>query len=148
MDTPSGTVVGFVAEGKRAVVDVMAAEACPRCAAGRGCGAGILQGRGKVRRIEASIESGLELQTGDTVRLQLAGSSVLRASAIVYGLPLLGAATGAAFAYIAGLGDAGAAAFAIAGLTAGFFAGRNRLRREDCLATFTPMAVGRLSTRV
>ena len=139
--------MGFAADGRRAVVDVQAAEACPRCAAGRGCGAGILQGTGKTRRIEASIETGLVLQEGDTVRLELAGSSVLKASAIVYGLPLLGAAVGAAFAYLAGLGDAGAATLAIAGLAVGFFAGRKRLLRQDCLADFTPTAVGRVSTR-
>lgn len=147
METPEGRVVKIVrsAAGERVIVDVDAAAACPRCAAGRGCGAGILQGSGEVRRVEAMIESGITLREGDSVRLQLEGSSVLKASAIVYGIPLAGAAVGAACAYLFGLGDAGASLLAIGGLAAGFAVGRRRLRRRDCLAAFTPTAVGRLS---
>jgi sigma-E factor negative regulatory protein RseC len=147
METPEGRVVKIVrsAAGDRVVVDVDAAAACPRCAAGRGCGAGILQGSGKVRRVEALVDSGVTLSEGDRVRLQLDGSSVLGASAIVYGIPLAGAAVGAAFAYLLGLGDAGASVLAIGGLAAGFLVGRRRLQRRDCLAAFTPTAVGRLS---
>ena len=146
MDTPEGKVVEIVrsAAGERAIVDVDAAAACPRCAAGRGCGAGILQGSGKTRRVEVLIDHGLTLREGDSVRLQLEGSSVLKASAIVYGIPLAGAAIGAAFAYLLGLGDGGASVLAIAGLAAGFLVGRRRLQRRECLAAFTPTAVGRL----
>ena len=146
METPEGKVVGIIrdAAGERVIVDVDAAAACPRCAAGRGCGAGILQGSGKTRRVEAMIDSGVTLREGDMVRLQLEGSSVLKASAIVYGIPLAGAAVGAAGAYLLGLGDAGASVLAIAGLAAGFIVGRRHLQRRDCLAAFTPTAVGRL----
>ena len=148
METPEGKVVGIVrdAAGERVIVDVDAAAACPRCAAGRGCGAGILQGSGKTRRVEAMIDTGVTLREGDTVRLQLEGSSVLKASAIVYGIPLAGAAVGAAGAYLLGLGDGGASVLAIAGLAAGFIVGRRHLQRRDCLAAFTPTAVGRLQT--
>ena len=83
------------------------------------------------------------LREGDTVRLELEGTNILRASLIVYGMPLAGAAVGAAFAYLAGLGDVGAALLAIAGLAAGFLLGRRRLQRRNCLAEFTPTAVGR-----
>lgn len=148
METPQGKVIGIVRDsaGQRVVVDVDAAAACPRCAAGRGCGAGILQGPGTTRRIEAQVGPGVTFREGDSVRLQLEGSRVLRASTIVYGIPLAGAALAAATAYLLGLGDAGASVLALLGLAAGFFVGRRRLKRRDCLADFTPTAVGRLGS--
>lgn len=148
MDDPKGRVIAVVrdAEGVRAVVDVDAREVCPRCAAGRGCGAGIFAGQQKTRRVEALIAPGLDLEEGDTVRIELAPRNVLRAAAIVYGLPLTGAAIGATLAYLAGFGDAGAAALAIGGLFAGLVASRRRLDRETCLAQFTPTVAARVVT--
>ena len=146
MDDPKGRIVALVRDdgGMRAVVEVDAQEACPRCAAGRGCGAGIFTGHQKTRRVEARIAAGLDVNEGDIVRIELAPSNVLRAAAIVYGLPLTGAAVAAAIAYLARLGDAGAAALAILGLFVGLYAGRRRLDRQACLAQFTPT----VSTRV
>lgn len=148
MDDPKGRIIAIVRDndGVRALVDVDAREVCPRCAAGRGCGAGIFGGRQKSRRVEARIAPGLELYEGDTVRIELAPQNLLRAAAIVYGLPLLGAAIAAAIAYLAGFGDAGAAALAILGLLAGLYAGRQRLDRQACVARFTPIVAGRVAT--
>jgi len=146
MDDPKGKIIALVRDndGMRAVVDVEAQEVCPRCAAGRGCGAGIFTGHQKTRRVEARVAPGLDLNEGDTVRIELAPSNVLRAAAIVYGLPLSGAAVAAASAYLAGLGDAGAAALAILGLFAGLYAGRRQLNRQACLAQFTPTVSARV----
>jgi len=148
MDDPQGRIIALVSnnDGLRAVVEVDAQEACPRCAAGRGCGAGIFTGRQKTRRVEALIAPGLDVHEGDTVRIDLEPSNVLRAAAIVYGLPLSGAAVAAAIAYLAGFGDAGAAALAIVGLIAGLYAGRRRLARQTCLAQFTPTVSARVGT--
>ncbi len=148
MDDPMGRIIAFVRDddGVRAVVDVDAREVCSRCAAGRGCGAGIFTGQQKTRRVEARIAPGLDVAAGDTVRIELAPRNVLRAAAIVYGLPLTGAAIAAAIAYLAGLGDAGAAVLAILGLFAGLYAGRRRLDRQACLAQFIPTVSGRVAT--
>jgi positive regulator of sigma E activity len=150
MDDPTGRIITFVSDGDglRALVDVDAGEVCPRCAAGHGCGAGIFTGQQKIRRVEAHIAPGLDVDEGDTVRIELAQSNVLRAAAIVYGLPLSGAAIAAATAYLAGLGDAGAASLAILGLLGGLYVGRRRLDRESCLAQFTPTVSARVATGV
>ena len=143
METPTGTIVSLAdrAGELRAIIEVDAAVACPRCAAGKGCGAGILgAGRG-TRRVEAVIDSGLHLGEGDRVQLTLAPDSVLRASIIVYGFPLLGAIVAAAVAYSLSLGDLGAALAALAGIGAGMLFGRRRLRRKQCLREFMPTAV-------
>lgn len=140
MQTPTGTVVSLTdrAEGLRAAIEVDAAVVCPRCAAGRGCGAGILGAGRATKRVEVLVDPGLRLRKGDKVGLQLAPESILRASVFVYGIPLLGAVAAAAVAYGLSLGELGSAFAAIAGLGAGLAVSRRRLRRADCLREFTP----------
>jgi sigma-E factor negative regulatory protein RseC len=140
MTDPQGTIVEIIRDGRgtRAIVEVEAAAVCARCASGRGCGAGLFAGRQGLRRLELGIAANPGLEEGAVVALELAPASVLRAALIVYGLPLAGAAVGAALAYALMLGDAGAAALALVGLCAGALAGRQRLASESCLARFTP----------
>lgn len=145
MTDPQGTIVEIIRDrrGVRALVDVEAAAVCARCAAGRGCGAGVFVARQGTRRLEIVLSDDRGVAAGDVVSIELAPGHVLRAALIVYGLPLAGAATGAALAYILALGDAGAASFAIGGLLAGALAGRHRLRDDACIARFTPTVARR-----
>ena len=140
MKNPQGTIVAISrdAEGARAVVEVETRAVCARCAAGRGCGAGIFAGRSGYRRLDVTIGEDLGLSEGDVVSIELAPGNVLRAALIVYGMPLAGAIAGATLAYLTALGDGGAAALAIGGLFAGAMIGRRRLGHESCLARFTP----------
>lgn len=140
MDIPQGTIVALVDGdgGPHADIEVEVAAACPRCARGRGCGAGIFGAGGRTRQIRVPIDKSQQLETGDRVRLCLAADNVLRAAILVYGVPLLGALIGVIGSYALALGDAGTALAAIAGLTAGALASRRRLRRESCLRRFTP----------
>jgi sigma-E factor negative regulatory protein RseC len=147
MSDPQGRILDVLraSDGVRVVIEVEAEAVCARCAEGRGCGAGVFSGATKVRRLEASVPQGLEVESGDIVRLSLAPEHLLRAASIVYGLPLTGAAAGATAAYALGLGDAGAAILALSGVAAGLWVGRRRLQRKECLATFTPTVVGRVA---
>jgi len=125
-----------------ATIDVDVSTACPRCASGKGCGAGILAAGRGARRIQVLVDPGLGLIEGDVVDLNLAPQNILRAAIIVYGLPMLGAMVGAAIAYAFVLGDAGAAVAALVGLACGVLIGRWRLRRTSCLQQFVP-TIGR-----
>jgi len=140
MNDPQGTIVEIIRDrrGVRAIVTVEAAAVCARCASGRGCGAGIFAVRQGLRRLDVAIEAGGDLAEGDVVSIRLAPGNVLRAALLVYGLPLAGAAAGAALAYAFALGDAGAAVAALGGLAAGVATGRRRLRDDSCLARLTP----------
>ena len=146
MDNPSGIIQSLVSDerGTRAVVEVDVSTVCPRCAAGKGCGAGLLAGGGRPKRVEASFNINLDLAAGDNVEIALAPSNLLRASLIVYGLPMLGAVGGAGLAYLMTLGDAAAATAALVGLLSGWLVGRWRLRQRDCLANFVPTIERRL----
>jgi sigma-E factor negative regulatory protein RseC len=146
MEKPQGTVVALLRDeiGHRAIVEVDALVACPRCAQGRGCGAGIFSGQRGNRRVEATIRPGLEIHEGDLVSIGLEPGNVLQAALIVYGLPLLGAATATAAAYLFAFGDLGAAFAAVTGLGAGGYMGYRRLDRQACMMQFIPTVSARI----
>ncbi|MBT8103113.1 MAG: SoxR reducing system RseC family protein [Gammaproteobacteria bacterium] len=148
MENPRGRVIAVerIDVSPRAVVEVDASVACARCAAGKGCGAGLLGATGRRRRVDALIGDGVTVSRGDEVRMELAPSNILKASLIVYGLPLSGAVAGAALAYIASWGDFYAAVGALIGIVAGIVLARARLQRASCLQQFTPTIVERLSS--
>ena len=150
MDNPQGRILSIHRDESppHAVVEVAASLRCARCAAGKGCGAGLLGGDPKLRRVDALITQDLDLVEGDQVAIELASDNLLRASVIVYGLPLFGAVTGAAVAWLAGADDLGAAIAALAGVSVGILTGRLRLQRTGCLRTFTPVITSRIAPLV
>lgn len=147
MENPRGRVIAVTSTDAppHALVEVDAAVQCARCAEGKGCGAGLFGGTAGSRRIDALIGAGLSVAEGDEVRIELAPSNLLRASLIVYGVPLAGAVVAALMAYAAGLGDLHAAMAAIGGIVAGLLLARARLRRAGCLRRFTPTVVERIA---
>ena len=127
-----------------AEVEVSAVVACARCAAGRGCGAGLLGASEKKRRVQALIAAGVDVQEGDAVRIELSDRQLLRASWLVYGLPLVAAVTATGMAYFFGLDDSYAVIAAVAGLAVGLLVARRQLSSAACLYRFTPTIVARL----
>lgn len=141
MDSPEAKVVA-VGQGRVTVsVDPMAA--CPRCAAGRGCGAGLL-GRRSVAELEVKVAAGLVLEPGDRVRLEFAPAPVLYAAWLAYGLPLAGLVAGAlAGSSIGSGGEPGAVLGALSGLGAGALLGRRALSRNGQIGACVPTATER-----
>jgi sigma-E factor negative regulatory protein RseC len=145
MNVPEARVVATGANS--ATVSVEAQAVCARCAAGRGCGAGLLQ-QGRTRLLDVRVADGLHLRPGDRVRLELAPLHLLRAAWLAYGLPLFALVVSVALAAVAGegAGDAGMVAAGAAGLAAGLIAGRRLLRKDSCLRQLTPVASARVGT--
>jgi sigma-E factor negative regulatory protein RseC len=143
MDSAVGRIVS-VADG-RATVAVDAASVCARCAAGKGCGAGLLAGSHKTRLIEVEVTSGTDFKAGDEVRLTLAPSDLLRAAMFAYGLPLGGvvAALGVAWYLNHALNDQVAVALALGGLVVGVLLGRHYLNKDGCLKNLAPSVSAR-----
>lgn len=134
------------ADGVRAVVEVKVAASCPRCASGKGCGAGIFTASGgSAQPVEASVRSGLSLSEGDVVEISLAPDNLLQAAIIVYGLPMLGAIAGAALAYGFSFQDVAAAIAALIGMAAGLVVSRWRVRQTSCLRKFVPVVERRVA---
>ncbi len=138
MESPVGRIVS-IADGQ-ATVSVDAAEVCARCAAGKGCGAGLLTGSNRTRIIEVQLSPGMEIEPGDEVKLSLAPSHLLRAAVFAYGLPLIGivVALGVASILNQALDDHFAIALAISGLVMGGLLGRHFLNKESCLKNLVP----------
>ena len=141
--SPSGKILTIGSAS--AMVEVARIAACPRCAAGRGCGAGLLSGSAKRAVLEVPLPAGSGLHEGDEVVLTLEPSHLLRAAMLVYGLPLIGivVALSAGWLLSRPLTDGAAILFAIAGLAAGLIGGRWQLNRYACLTHFVPTIEGR-----
>jgi sigma-E factor negative regulatory protein RseC len=148
MDNPTGKIQSLIASNGavRAVVEVDVSKACPRCAAGKGCGAGLFTGSGRKRSVEAIVGEHLSLAEGDSVEISLASDNLLKAALIVYGMPLIGAIAAAGLAYLLQLGDSAAAVAAVLGLMSGLLAGRWLLSRDECLENFVPYVEKRLQS--
>ena len=138
MDSPVGRIVS-IADG-RATVSVDTAAICARCAAGKGCGAGLLTGGNRLRLIDVRLTPGMQLKAGDEVQLTLAPSHLLRAAVLAYGLPLGGliVALGIAWYLNQSLDDRIAVVLAIVGLVAGVLIGRHFLNKDGCLRNLVP----------
>lgn len=144
MESPIARVIA-IADGR--VRLVVAAAACPRCASGKGCGAGLLARPDAERELEIDQAGRWDLEVGDTVRLSLDPARLLHATLLVYGLPLAGLVLVPALAWLAlgPLTDGSALLAAAVGLIAGLIAARRRVRR-NCLRQFVPAIAGRVSS--
>jgi sigma-E factor negative regulatory protein RseC len=142
MESATGKV-SSVGDGVATVV-VDAPVACARCAAGKGCGAGLLAGEPKARQVEVRIPSGMTLEYGDSVTLGIAPRYLLRAAMLAYGLPLIGLLAFCGIAWTSGVvgNDLAAVPYALAGLYAGILAGRRLLANAAACEQFTPVIDG------
>ena len=142
MDSPVGKIIS-IGNGN-ATVEVERIAACARCAAGKGCGAGLLSGTTKAATLQVSLSPHSQFSVGDEVSLKLEPAHLLRATILVYGLPLVGMVLGLSTGWLISrpLTDGAAVAFAVAGLATGLAAGRWQLNRNHCLRQFIPKIEG------
>ncbi len=150
MESPKGRVIEVATDGdgRLAVIHVDAPLACARCAAGKGCGAGVFAS-GDSRRIEATVPDTLHIAAGDTVAFELADRALLPAASIVYGWPLAGAVAGGLLASLGPwTGDAVAAAGAAGGLVLAAILASRRLGSTRCVSRFRPVVLARIDAGV
>lgn len=143
MDEPIATIVS-ISDGQ-VIALVERSTVCARCAAGKGCGAGLLGGKSSPARVEVKVPPSMQLQVGDRVSLSLDPADLLGAALLVYGLPLVGVVAALAIGGLVTngpLGDVSALGLAITGLLAGLLAGRYRISRNRCLDRFVPKISG------
>ncbi len=122
MPTTTGTVIE-VSSG-RAVVVCAGAAGCARCAAGHGCGSGLMERLlgDRLRMVEARVPGSLSVAAGDVVSLKLDDAALVRGAATAYLLPLCGLLAGclAGSVLLPASGDAGVLTGGALGLLAGF----------------------------
>lgn len=108
-------------DGEQVFIQALNMGNCQRCAEGRGCGGGLLGRLARHRQYSIPAATQVKgLQTGDAVVVGIGGDALLRASAIVYLLPLVGMIGLGAFARLMlNAGDLLVAGFSVTGLAAG-----------------------------
>lgn len=116
---------------------------CARCAAGKGCGGGIL-GRllGERLYLVRAVAGNVPLSVGDRVVFGVAPAALMRGSALAYGLPLAGLLSGAAL--LAQRGEGWAILGALAGLLCGVAAGRFGARAMTRDGRLQPLIIEKL----
>jgi len=142
LEAPEGIVVAL--RPGLATVRVEERFVCPRCAAGRGCGAGIFAREGP-RLVEVNLPPEVTFRVGQPVSLSLEPERLLHAAWLVYGIPLLAliaAAVVAGYVIPGGASDAVALAMVVAGLLCGGWWARRRLRDAGCAGRFVPSLNG------
>ena len=99
---------------------------CARCAAGQGCGAGLMMRLLRRRRVSLPIPSvgAHPIQVGDTVVIGISGARVTQAALLGYALPLISLLIAAAVADAWSFPEGVVAVFALLGLCAGMWVGR------------------------
>lgn len=145
----SGRVVAVDATG--VWVETVRSSSCGRCAARAGCGHGALSaalpvGHGLIRASETGAVRAAHCALDDTVEIELPESAVLRASATVYGLPLLAAALMSVL--LAGYGDVAAIGGFASGLALGFALVRRWGVRLGSDGVFEPRLVAVVNNNV
>lgn len=129
MITENGKVVAI--DGARVWVQTIRNSACQSCAARHGCGQRALAGATGGRANQVLVANDLEAQVGDEVTLAIDEAALLRASLLVYAVPLLLMVAGAVLGYQGSGGqDPASIAGAVAGLAGGFALVR-RLQRHS-----------------
>lgn len=140
---PTATVLSVDEQGVTVKVDV--AQKCARCAAGKGCGAGLLGARGRTHTLTLERPRGMDLHAGDRVELTLPPERLLQASVLAYGLPLaaLLLLPLAAETLWGPYGDGALALLAAGALAAAIVAGRRLLAQDRCPGQLRPEIGGR-----
>ncbi|MDX1634045.1 MAG: SoxR reducing system RseC family protein [Marinobacter sp.] len=123
MITERGRVIA-VTDGK-AWIQTIRLSACQSCSARAGCGQRALAGVSGGRANQVLVANTLGAAVGDEVSLAIAESALLRASLLVYALPLLLMVVGAMAGHQWAPGsDAAAMMAAVVGLGLGFWLAR------------------------
>lgn len=105
------------------VVAVAPAGGCERCAAGQGCGMGILSRWFERGEVEITVAGPAGLQVGQAVRIEIQPSALVGWALLAYGLPLTGFMLGLAAGHWTG-SEALALAGGLVGALLGFLASR------------------------
>jgi len=125
-------------DGNWALVQMQRQSACSHCELSNGCGTGAIGRLLGHRRKPVKIKNEHRLKPGDNVVLGLPEEALLKASLLIYGLPLLGLIGGGLLAlWIIGESELFAFIFAAAGFATGLQMSA-RLARKNFSNQFSP----------
>lgn len=130
--------------GRVATVVVTAAPMCPRCAAGRGCGAGIFHSGTNYPSMRIALPPSLRVEVDDEIRLAIDPRKLLLGAGLAYGIPLVAMVVALFVAQwvFGGMGDMGGIVVASGGLLTGMAVSRIYLARKPACKELIPVVQG------
>ncbi|MCC5857421.1 MAG: SoxR reducing system RseC family protein [Ectothiorhodospiraceae bacterium] len=136
--------IGIVVEVRddHVVVETQRQSTCGGCSLRPGCGTALLERMLGARRSRVRALADLRLKPGDRVSLALSDAALLQASALMYGLPVLGLLLGAMVPALAGSPEWLVTAGGLGGLAAGLVGVRQWAHRLRHDSRFLPLVTG------
>ena len=136
-------------DGDRAWVQCATRLGCPRCAEGKGCGAGLWSGLSGVgsHSLPARVRIP-DIHPGDDVVLGVEERALIQAAVYLYGVPLVSMLSSVLAVHALAAGELWTVVSALAGLAAGFALSRKLTSRAESESRYHPTIVGRTEPRV
>lgn len=139
-----GTVRVVAINHQRAWVEAESEAACGGCAVAKGCGTKAISGYFSKRNIPIEIANDFNGSVGDRIEVGLRNSTILKVSAVIYLLPLVGLMTGAITAELLQAGDSLVMILGILGLGCGFYAAKSLYVSQRFANAVTPVFLRKL----
>lgn len=126
-------------------VELDAGDSCGGCSAKAGCGQRLFVRKSAEKYRRFLIRSELPLETGEAVTIEMDESAVLKASLLVYGLPLLALLVCLMVTAALGLSDVQVAAFTLLGLILAALSVKTLSSRLSCNPRYHPQILSHQS---
>ncbi len=143
-DLIRGTVRVVAIRDRVAWVEAESQAACGGCAAAKGCGTKTLSSYFSKKTAPLRMVNDFGGTVGDRIEVGIRNSTILKVSALIYLLPLLGLIVGALIGDALNGSDFVAMCFSLAGLLFGFYLSRLFYRSARFAASIVPVFLNKL----
>ncbi len=135
-DLICGIVRVVVVTDTKAWVESEAKSACGSCAMAKGCGTKVISGYFGKNAAPFEMANDFEGAVGDRLEIGIENTAILKASALIYLLPLAGLVIGAILGAALNTSDIFSAGLGLIGLMAGFFLARHLSAATSIMPVF------------
>ncbi|MBL4800967.1 MAG: SoxR reducing system RseC family protein [Emcibacter sp.] len=131
-------------EGTTAWVESETQSACGSCAMSKGCGTKVISGYFDKNIIPLVMLNDFDGVIGDRIEVGISNAAILKVSALIYLLPLMGMVAGAILGESFNAGDIFSVILSVVGLSLGFLLSRIRYSSDRFTANITPIFLKKL----
>lgn len=139
-----GVVRVVALNGERAWVEAESQSACGGCSAAKGCGTKSISRYFGNRTAPLEIVNDFNGLVGDRIEVGIKNSTVIKVSALIYLVPMIGLAGGAALGELLSAGDIVTMGLSLLGLAIGFYISRSLYISNRFAAAVMPVFLRKL----
>lgn len=145
-DMICGVVRVVAIEGTTAWVESETQSACGSCAMAKGCGTKVISGYFDKNIVPLEMVNNFDGVVGDRIEVGICNATILKVSALIYLLPLLGMIAGAILGASLNAGDFFSVLFSVLGLICGFTISRSLYFSARFAASIVPVFLKKLAS--